>query len=127
MRVWVRIILFLSSYFPLAVIFFIVYRCTNPQFAWAALVLGALGLIGLFSYLTLVSRVSPLPLNVASVNRRDSEAMSYIVTYVIPFLAFPSEAQSKALPLLIFFLTIAVIYINSQMIHINPILNVVGQ
>ena len=58
--------------------------------------------------------------------RRDGEAMSYIVTYIIPFLALPADDRDKGAALVVFFVTLAVIYVNSQMIHINPMLNLAG-
>ncbi len=125
-RVWVRVLLFLSSYFPLALIFFLLYLRKDFVFACTALALGVLGLIGLVLYLWRASRLGPVSVKIVSVQRRDTEAMSYIVTYVIPFLALPAEAQDKGLALVIFFITVALIYVNSQMIHINPMLNCAG-
>lgn len=125
-RLWVRVLLFLSSYFPLSLIFLMLYWDKNRVFAWAAIALGTSGVIGLVVYLQQASRLAPVPVKIESIQRRDSEAMSYIVTYVIPFLALPAEAQDKGIALLVFFITVAVIYVNSQMIHINPMLNCAG-
>ncbi len=125
-RLWVRVLLFLSSYFPLAVIFFLLYLDKNSAFAWTSLILGVLGVTGLVLYLWSAKRFARTPVKIVSVQRRDAEAMSYIVTYVIPFLAVPAEAHDKGIALAIFFVTVAVIYVNSQMIHINPMLNCAG-
>jgi hypothetical protein len=92
-RLWIRILLFLSSYFPLAVIFFFLYLRRSHAFAYGSLALGSVGLVGLVGYLLLASRLSPVPLKAVAVQRRDGEAMSYIVTYVIPFLALPEIAR----------------------------------
>lgn len=52
--------------------------------------------------------------------------MSYIASYVIPFLAVPFNGLEQALSLIIFFIVLGVIYVNSNMIHINPMLNIIG-
>ncbi len=122
----VRVLLFLSSYFPLALIFFVLYLKKNPIAAYSSLALGILGVLGLVVYIRIVSRLGPVPINISSINRRDGESMSYIVTYVIPFLALPSDDHDKDIALMVFFVVLAIIYVNSQMIHINPMLNAMG-
>jgi len=121
-----RILLFLSSYFPLSVIFFFLLLSKHRQLAIAILALGGLGLLGISVYFRLARRFNPTSITVASVQRRDAEAMSYIVSYVIPFLAIPFESLEEALSLGVFFLVIGILYVNSNMIHINPMLNLSG-
>lgn len=52
--------------------------------------------------------------------------MSYVVTYLLPFLGAPFVTVEQGIGLAIFFAVLAVLYINSDMIHINPTLNLVG-
>jgi hypothetical protein len=52
--------------------------------------------------------------------------MSYIVTYIIPFLAVPFNGWEQGIALLIFFLVLCILYVNSNMVHINPMLNLAG-
>ena len=49
--------------------------------------------------------------------------MSYIVTYVIPFMAVPFSDWQQGMALSIFFVVLGILYVNSNMIHINPMLN----
>jgi hypothetical protein len=70
--------------------------------------------------------MNPNPETVASVNRRDGEAMSYIVSYLLPFIALPSGTLADGISLGIFLLVLGVLYINSDMLHINPMLNLGG-
>lgn len=121
-----RILLFLSSYFPLTVIFFCLLLGKNRPLAIAILGVGGLGLLGISIYLRLARRLSPTRITVASVQRRDAEAMSYIVSYIIPFLAMPFQSLEEALSLGVFFFVIGILYVNSNMIHINPMLNLSG-
>jgi hypothetical protein len=122
-----RFLLYLSSYFPLAAIFFFLFFEKHKVIACVILGAGVLGIIGLGIYLSIVARLTSFQVNVQSVQRKDSEAMSYIVTYVVPFLAvaFTTDWQQAA-ALSIFFFVLAIIYVNSNMIHINPMLNLVG-
>lgn len=121
-----RSLLFLSSYFPLTVIFFVLLLAKHRTAAIIVLSIGAAGLIGVSLYLHTARRLNPISVKVASLQRRDAEAMSYIVSYVIPFLAIPFQSLAEAISLAVFFLVIGVLYVNSNMIHINPMLNLSG-
>ncbi len=118
-----RLLLFVSSYFPLAVIFFVLFLNKQPLTAITVLSVGTLGLIGLAIYLRVVNRFGPITVKVSDVKRRDAESMSYIVSYVIPFLAVPFNGFGQGIALGIFFVVLAILYVNSNMIHINPMLN----
>ncbi len=49
--------------------------------------------------------------------------MSYIVTYIIPFLSVAFSDWQQAVALAVFFIILGFLYVNSDMIHINPTLN----
>jgi hypothetical protein len=87
---------------------------------------GLIGLLGLAIYLRLARSLEPMRITVEDVQRRDAEAMSYIVSYIIPFLAIPFGDWEQAAALGIFFLMFGILYVNSNMIHINPMLNLFG-
>ncbi|HFD87403.1 MAG TPA: hypothetical protein ENJ35_06990 [Gammaproteobacteria bacterium] len=52
--------------------------------------------------------------------------MSYIVTYLLPFIALPSGDLASGISLGIFLIVLAILYVNSDMLHINPMLNLAG-
>jgi hypothetical protein len=118
-----RLLLFVSSYFPLAAIFFVLFFNKHTVAAISVLSVGTLGLIGLAIYLRVINRFGPISVRVKDVQRRDAESMSYIVSYVIPFLAVPFNGLEQGIALSIFFVVLAILYVNSNMIHINPMLN----
>ncbi|HEX3880494.1 MAG TPA: hypothetical protein VHW24_26110 [Bryobacteraceae bacterium] len=120
----VRLLLFLSSYFPLAAIVTILFYDKHPRLAIGAITVSGLGLLGMLLYLHSARKLAPIQLTITRARRMDMEAMSYMVTYVIPFMAVPSDSSEKQAALLLFFVVLAVLYINSNMIHINPMLNV---
>ena len=84
-----RPLLFLSSYFPLSLIFFILLFQSNLWVASCILAVGVVGLGGMLLYFSVVQRLGPIQVKVAALQQRDGEAMSYIVSYVIPFVALP--------------------------------------
>ena len=63
---------------------------------------------------------------VEHVERIDAEATSYIVTYVIPFLALPSDTWEHGVALVILYLVLCILYVTTNMVHINPMLNLLG-
>lgn len=121
-----RLLLFLSSYFPLAVILAILFFEKNVWLAVAFLVAGSIGVIGLMIYLSIAQRISPIQVTVKGYQRKDSEAMSYILSYLIPFVVTPSDEWHKAVSLGLFFVVLGLVYVNTNMTHVNPMLNIFG-
>jgi hypothetical protein len=58
--------------------------------------------------------------------RKDSEVMSYIATYLIPFVTFSLDTWVQMGALFIFVVVLLILYVNSNMIYINPMLNLFG-
>jgi hypothetical protein len=121
-----RLLLFLSSYFPLALIFFFVLLSEHPYVAGGILFCGVVGLLWMLIYLRTVQRLGGVQVRITGFQRRDAEAMAYIVTYIIPFLAIPFGGWKEGIALSIFFVVIGILNVNSNIIHINPMLNLFG-
>jgi hypothetical protein len=121
-----RFLLFLSSYFPLALIFFLLFFNQRPWLAASILFVGTVGLLGMAVYLRYAQRIGAFKVNLAGIQRRDGDAMSYIVSYVIPFMSVPFSGWEQGVALSIFFVVLGILYVNSNMIHINPMLNLGG-
>ena len=123
----IRFMLFLSSYFPLALIFFILYITQYP--VWAILIL-ALGLAGLailiLYFFSFAPRIGSFQEKVTGLQKRDGDVMSYIASYLIPFVAFPFGGWQQTGALLIFIGVLGIVYVNSNMIQVNPMLNLLG-
>lgn len=125
--IFIRFLLCLSSYFPLAAIFAVQFFFKgNKNGGVGALVVGLIGLIGISVYLRFVKRLNPMKIKVDSVMRRDGEAMSYIVSYLLPFIALPTGYLASCVSLGLFLFVLIILYMNSDMIHINPMLNMMG-
>lgn len=120
----VRFLLFLSSYFPLFLIFCFLHLGKNLWVALSFLCLGLLGLFGLLSFFNFMrEKVQPENIKLITVKSREDESMGYIVSYIIPFLSISTSQWQQQMALAIFFLMIAILYVNSNMIHINPMLS----
>ena len=121
-----RTVLFLSGYLPLFVIFAVQ---SFPKYRyWACLPLGVafLATLGSWIFLRWVDSSAPRPITVRRVHRRDAEVVVYMFAFIFPFLHVDLEAGSNALGLGIFFVVLMTLIVTSNMIHINPTLNLFG-
>lgn len=122
-----RLLLFISSYSPLFAIFGFLYLRKCPWAALVAFLVAALGLLGLLGFLAHArTQKAPETLMVKCFTARDEQSMSYIVSYIIPFLSISTSTWEQQVALLCFFLMIGVLYVNSNMLHINPTMNLLG-
>jgi hypothetical protein len=121
-----RLILFLSSYSPLFVIIAMRGWHDSRRIAIGLAIVAVLSIIVLFVFLRVVQRISPGKVSIASVVSRDGDVMSYIVTYLLPFLAVKLDDPTDVASLGIVFAVIGLLYVNSNMIQTNPVLNIVG-
>lgn len=121
-----RLILFLSSYAPLFLIVAMRGWHENRGFAIGLVVVAALSVLVLFAFLHTVRTLSADKVIVSSVISRDGDAMSYIVTYLLPFLAVRLGDLTDVMSLGVVLFVIGLLYVNSNMIYTNPLLNIVG-
>lgn len=141
-RTWVKIPLFLSSYFPLWLIF-LGYLFLDPKYEiftkpikenyfviTAVIVLLTIMIGSIVITRLLIWNVSkgnnPRPVIIKEKENLTSEYMLYVVTYVIPFLIDNFLDYSKLFALIVMMSTIGTLYIRGNMIHINPALNLFG-
>ena len=126
-RLFVRCMLFFSSYFPLILIFGILLGRTHLSLAVGIIAFGSFSLLVTFLYLNRRNNVGGVSqAKITGVNKRDENVVGYIASYLIPFVTFPLNTPEEFVALLIFFVVLLVLYINSNMIYINPMFNLVG-
>lgn len=128
MNIFVRCMLFLSSYFPLFVILFVLLGEEQPVLSWAFLSIGLFGLAVTFLYFnTVVFRRSPIRGDITSRHARGSEIMGYIASYIVPFATFSLSSWRQIIALSIFILILGIVYIFSEdMVRVNPVFNLLG-
>lgn len=119
-----RLILFLSSYAPLFLVIAMRGFSDSHYLAIGLASVAVLSVAMLFVFLHTARRLASDKIIVDSVISRDGDAMSYIVTYLLPFLAVKLSNVADAGSLGIVLLVIAVLYVNSNMIYTNPVLNI---
>ncbi|HLG60385.1 MAG TPA: hypothetical protein VKY19_00520 [Ktedonosporobacter sp.] len=124
-----RVMLFFCSYFPLTFIISILAIGLWPWWVIALLFctlgLGSLALTWVY-FSWMLRRQYVEQKRVVNFARRDSEVMGYIASYLIPFVSFQLGSWQQIFALGIFLTVLLIIYVHSNMIYINPMLNVVG-
>lgn len=124
---FVRCMLFFSSYFPLILIFSILLWRSNLPYALSILALGLFSLLITLLFIGMRKRRGGISqAKVTEVEKRDENVVSYIASYLIPFVTFPLATPEQVAAILIFVGVLLVLYINSNMIYINPMLNLFG-
>jgi hypothetical protein len=143
MRRWVRVCIFLSSYSPLFGILLLriaallssarMERTTYALFtSWPYVCLWTTSCLAIFPGIVvrlLLHRArsySGKTICVEGGQSRASDVLSYVIGYVIPFLDLDTGSiwDMSAVGLLL--LTMCVVYVNSDLIYINPFLSLLG-
>lgn len=121
-----RGILFLSGYAPLFVIFSIQYYSKYGNWALLPALLGLVAVVGMLVWIRWIRGTASVQITVRSVRRKDAEVIAYIFAYVFPFLGVDLDDGASAVGLGVFFLVLMVLNVSSNMVHINPMLNLIG-
>jgi hypothetical protein len=125
-RIPFRISLFLSSYAPLFALMAFQSRHSTVDF-WLLIAACVVGLVGLGIVMTALSRSSDaVSIEIATIFPKDNEVVSYIATYLLPFLGVDLSDTDSAIVFWSFMLILCVVYINSSMIFVNPLLSILG-
>lgn len=125
---FVKIMMFLSSYFPLYIMILILYFekyfdiCTNPT-ARKTLFLLALIVAIVISIISLLLCKSngDKELNFQKVERPDDTIISYIMTYIIPLLSIDVAKNSTIIVNFLLFIVIGYLYIRLNLVYLNPL------
>ena len=125
--IFVRCMLFISSYFPLSVILCILFVNQQPVIAWVSLGIGVIGLTFTYAYFYKIApRMAAIPAKITERQEKEGDVMGYIASYVVPFVTLPLNGWQQISTLLIFIALLGVIYVKSSMIRINPMLSLAG-
>lgn len=102
--------------------------CFFAKFGMSCL-LGLLSIVGVLGMCVLMHNLranlhSGKVVTVVKISNRNSEAIGYIATYIVPFMASNFSSLLECGIFVIVMALIYAIYINSNMILINPLLNI---
>ncbi|MBA3827243.1 MAG: hypothetical protein H0X24_25530 [Ktedonobacterales bacterium] len=126
-RVWVRSVLFSSSYIPLMLIFADLNWNRQREWAIGILVFAVLCFGVTWGYLSFTAtHANPDQRQVLKVQQREGEVLNYIAAYIIPFVTLPFDTIENGIAVLILLGTLGIIYVRSNMIAINPTLSLLG-
>lgn len=127
MSVLARVVLFVSSYAPLLVLF-AVLRSFGPGWpTTVCLSVAVVSVIALFvMWLLIKTRMSVDNATFTDAKSRDSDVMAYVVSYVVPFAAATNTDHATRWGLALFALIIAVLYVRSAVFYVHPLLLLVG-
>jgi hypothetical protein len=120
----VELTLFLCSYAPLFVILAIRFRTTPLNIACATL--AVIGIIGGITVLVRFRSVTAGVWTVRTVEDRGGEVAGYLATYLLPFVTVTEPGWRDVLGYVLFLTIIAVIYIRSSLVQVNPTLYLFG-
>lgn len=121
-----KILLFLSGYLPLFIIMTFKYYKVIGIISIIPIIIGIIATLWIPVFFWYTKKIAPHRIVVETVQRKDSEVIAYIFTYVLPFLNPDIKDLWNLFGLLIFFIVLLILYVNSNMIHINPTLNIFG-
>lgn len=147
LRVPAKLSLFLISYLPLFFMLIIRHLFSHTRdilwpesfankffvfikfYGAVTIILGAsaLGVVGMFVLLKHIKRRSASSgesVTVVDVENRNSESISYLFTYIIPFMFHDLNDPVNIISVLVLMSVTYVIYTNSTMLLINPTLNI---
>jgi hypothetical protein len=85
------------------------------------------GILGLIIFLNNVKRrcqTSGRTVRILDIENKNNESISYLFTYIIPFVFQDLSTLSNVVPIAILLTVTALIYINSSMILINPTISI---
>src|SRR5260370_11706155 len=126
-RLPVRCLLFFSSYFPLSLIYCFVLFEKHRNWAIVSLLIGLISLIGLYLYFWFIApKKTAFHEKIIDFHRHDGDIMSYIASYIVPFISISLDGWVQLLSVGVFIFVLLILYVSSNMIYINPMLNVFG-
>jgi len=123
----IKILLFLSSYSPL---FLLLIIKISDKIAIIPILLVIVTLILACIPFLLIKvftkfKNKEAPVTIKEINYKDGDTMSYVVTYLLPFLSITGTPKD-VISIFILFFVLMILYINSNLVFINPVLSMFG-
>jgi hypothetical protein len=128
-RSWISVVIFLSSYSPLAAVLFLRdldcdFRVVHPAAAWTLLTVGLLSVALLFIVMRGLNQ--GFNVTVTKVNLRSSDLVNYTIPYMVSFFGFNLSDTKDLVVFGLFLILMCYLTIRTQNVFINPILALRG-
>lgn len=116
--------LFLSSFSPLFLL--LAFRFQQLHLWLPFAVLAAIGLLLLGRLLRQRQGVRPNPRSFAGLRDEGSQVAGYLASYILPLLAISEPSWRDLVAYALFLGLYAVVYVNSDLMQVNPVLYLAG-
>jgi hypothetical protein len=116
----VRVGLFLSSYSMLFAI--LALRFQRPPLVIGCWILGGLGLAAAAWILATERAKGPGSFEIATIEDQGPQIAAYLASYLLPFVTLAEPSDRDVVSYALFLLVLALVYVQSDMLQINPIL-----
>jgi len=90
------------------------------------LLIAIVGAVALFVVIGIAKQVAPQRLQIKIVDKNNQETLAYLITYLIPFVGFQFTSWYSISANIIVFMLIGFLYVQSNMIYLNPLLGIMG-
>lgn len=118
--------LFLSSYAPAFLILAVRSYHHSTILCVSALTIAIVSATAFLLFIWLARQGGPFRAEVEDVEPRDGDLAAYVATYLLPFVVVFGATAQDVIALALFLLFIGVLWINSRMLYLNPLLALVG-
>ncbi len=118
--------LFLSSYSPAWLILAVRSFQHSTALFWTSTGLAVVSAGAFLVFIRVARQGGPFRASVTEVEPRDTELAAYVATYLLPFVVVFGATIQDVLALGLFLFFIGLLWVNSSMIYLNPLLALIG-
>lgn len=120
-----RVALFFSSYAPLFGL--LAYTNRSDALVWHVLAgVTVASIVGLLIVMSSKRKERGPRLKVRHSRPKDGDVLAYTATYLVPFLGLDLAKSDDVVVFCGFLLVIGIVYVNSDMLFVNPLLSIAG-
>lgn len=119
-------LLFLSAYSPVFALLALRAYDRDCAIVIMSLILLAAASIGVAALFFVISRTEPQQMRVVTVEQRDGDLAGFLVGYLLPFVGVVAGDWRDVVAVALVIAFIGVVYVNSRMIYVNPLLALFG-
>lgn len=129
LRNFAKVILFITAYLPLSIIMLIKYYRAGTIVMLTTGFLLLLSFICCFIVIQILEETEKTEgkiYEVVTIEDQSQLSLNYLFTYIIPFITMTLDDISNLITIGIFIFITMVIYVNSNLLYMNPFLNICG-
>jgi hypothetical protein len=120
-----RIALFLSSYAPLFAL--LAYKNRHSERTWITLsAIAVASILALLAVMFSKRGEHGASITIQHSRPKDGDVLAYTATYLVPFLGVDLTQAEGIVVLAGFLLVLGIVYVNSDMLFVNPVLSLAG-